>query len=225
MPEVLLDNRDFFNEKMTLCLANQNTIIQGQQETHRLLREIVTAVGGAAQPPAAMLAATQATLPAAPAQQIMLFTSYMIWKSANKTKACDQQFADWFYNDLWAGYEKDKSRGTIENRLKHAFKRHKMVVECLLRFCESHPPPRPLDPTLFVDWRKDLRECGMSAIATIKATFSIASVTVTALDKHKKAIMLRPLPPGTPEDSPFRQVAGGKRKDPPQQSESEQAHV
>lgn len=143
----------------------------------------------------------------------MKFSTYLNWRQGKKSPT--HLFIDWFRLSLESGYQAD---ATSENKIRTAFSRHKRAVAYLLRFCHSHPRPRPVRPDQSAQWSSNLAVTAAAAVERVRAHFDMEDeqqVTYTFLYNKRDVIEPMPLPDDTPADSTFRpenQKATGKRK-------------
>jgi hypothetical protein len=158
-------------------------------------------------------APTTASVKNVQAKGMIQYSVYEVQHKKQK-KSPYQLFVDWFKYELQAGYESDISQsaslGGLSGPTKSAFKRHKWVVESMLRCCDNHPPPIPDTPQQRVQWEADLGPIANAALARLKDILGLDendTVTQHRLSNtpvRKKIIDLRPLPQNTPLDSTFR---------------------
>lgn len=217
MQEMLIRQREQQNDHIAETRANHREMMRATRQTNALLAQIVAGQAGAA-PPILDDDNDEATLPSEELP-VMKYSQYRKWKS-QKVKPVIEMFVDWFLQDLERGWEVEKAEiasnnEKVPNDLKSAFRRHRYVVEAVLKCCIKHPAPRPQDSVAIFQWEKEVRAEGEQAVTKAKADFNTqGQLSHASLVKSKATVDAMPWPPGTPKGSTFwkSSKAGVKRK-------------
>jgi hypothetical protein len=137
------------------------------------------------------------------------YSVYEQWQKNHRTNP-KQVFVDWFLYDLPEGYQEDIRNRSLSGTTKSSFKRHKYVVECMLRCSSEYPPPLPETPQQRNEWGEKLKEMADAALQRIRETLQLNEDTkitqnkiAGSIENRNKIIDVRPLPQNTPIESIF----------------------
>jgi hypothetical protein len=107
------------------------------------------------------------------------YSVYERWQKRRRTTP-KQLFVDWFLYSLSEGYEDDirKTMGqntseSLSATTKSAFKRHKWVVECMLRCSTEYPPTIPDIPQERPEWEIKLQTMAAAALQQLRETLHL----------------------------------------------------
>jgi hypothetical protein len=166
--------------------------------------------------------ATAATAMRVPVQEEQALMKYSVYLHRNTSSSTPQQrFHDWFWYDLPLGYEQDKgdarkANRKMENKVKNSYRRHKDLVECMLKFANEHPTQSPSDisASAMGGWATELKTIANRAIEEAMKVLEKERINETLLlSKEVKAKWANLPLPTVPEDSIFHVTkATGKRK-------------
>jgi hypothetical protein len=184
-----------------------HTLSQNYQAMHQMLHQILKCVGGHSA--IASTTSNAADIVNASAGSSIRYSVYEQWKKKQKTTP-QQLFVDWFLYDLPEGYEEDMRKMTLSATTKSAFKRHKYLLECMLKCSTEYPPPIPDTHQLRLEWEEKLKTMANAALQQIRETLNLDAcqqLTQTSIvgniEYRKKIMNETTLPPNTPIESIF----------------------
>lgn len=218
LTEELIKQRDVITRQErqlhTLSQSYQ-AMNQNYEKMATTLREILECVGGRS----AITSTPNATdVMNNSAGSSIRYSVYEQWQKNHRTNP-KQVFVDWFLYDLPEGYQEDIRNRSLSGTTKSSFKRHKYVVECMLRCSSEYPPPLPETPQQRNEWGEKLKEMADAALQQMRETLhlnqdqKITQHTIVGNSDYRNKIMNeRTLPQNTPLESIFNKEPTSKKR-------------